>query len=55
MVLAQGDPGCDPGCNCRADYSICPIDNGVWILLLIGIIYGIYKIKSARKNQGAIQ
>jgi len=50
LVHAQGDPYCDPLCNCRADRSICPIDNGVWILLLIGVLYGIKKIRDARKN-----
>lgn len=50
LVNAQ-DPGCDPLCNCRADGSICPIDNGVWILLSIGALYGIKKIIAARKKE----
>ena len=50
FVSAQSDVGCDPGCNCRSDYSICPIDNSVWILLLIGALYGIKKIRDARKK-----
>ena len=50
LIYAQ-DPGCDPSCNCRADYSICPIDNGVWVLLFIGVLYGIKKIRDARKKE----
>ena len=54
LVSAQGvDPGCAPDCNCRLDHSICPIDNSVWILLLIGAFYGIKKIRDARKKQMA--
>jgi hypothetical protein len=49
VTNAQVDPLCDPGCNCRPDGSICPIDNGVYVLLLIGIGYGIYKIKHTKK------
>ncbi len=45
-----GDPGCDPECNCRSDGSYCPIDNGVWILLSVGVLYGLKKIKSARSH-----
>jgi hypothetical protein len=52
FLYAQGgDPGCDPLCNCRADQSICPIDNGVWVLLIIGVLYGIKKIRDARKKE----
>ena len=50
-----GDPGCDPSCNCRYDHSVCPIDSGVWILLAIGIGYGLKKIWDARKKQLLIQ
>jgi hypothetical protein len=50
ITFAQGEPGCDPGCSCRLDHSFCPIDNGVWVLLSIGILYGIKKIRDARKN-----
>ena len=53
MVSAQGDPGCAPDCNCRLDMSVCPIDNSVWILLVIGALYGIKKIRDARKKQMA--
>ena len=52
LIYAQGgDPGCDPSCNCREDHSICPIDNGVWVLLFIGVLYGIKKIRDARKKE----
>ena len=50
-VSAQGDPGCDPLCNCRADGSICPIDGGLSILLAIGIGYGIKKVRDTRKKE----
>jgi hypothetical protein len=46
-----GNPGCDPGCNCRSDHTICPIDSGVWILLAIGIAYGVKKVWDVRKRQ----
>ena len=44
-----GDPGCDPLCNCRADGSICPIDNGLYVLLAIGVGYGIIKARNLKK------
>jgi hypothetical protein len=50
-----GNPGCDPKCNCRKDFSVCPIDSGVWILLAIGIVYGLKKIWDVRKKQVLIQ
>jgi|GEM_PF-911263 len=45
-----GDPACDPRCNCRADGSYCPIDSNLYILLAIGVVYGIKKVKDARKS-----
>lgn len=48
------EPGCDPGCNCRADGSICPIDSGVYALLAIGIGYGLIKVKNAKKEERKI-
>jgi len=50
FVHAQspGDPYCDPLCNCRKDGSVCPIDNGVYALLALGVLYGIKKVKDAR-------
>jgi len=51
LVSAQTNPGCDDLCNCRSDNSICPIDNSVWILLIIGALYGIKKIRDARRKQ----
>jgi hypothetical protein len=50
-VSAQGDPGCDPLCNCRADGTPCPIDGGVTALLAAGVIYGIKKYKGAKENE----
>ncbi|MGN6603386.1 MAG: PID-CTERM protein-sorting domain-containing protein [Ginsengibacter sp.] len=44
-----GDPACDPQCNCRPDGTWCPIDNGVYLLLLTGIGYGIKKLRDTRK------
>jgi hypothetical protein len=56
LVSAQpGDPGCDPGCNCRADGSICPIDGGLSLLLAIGAGYGIKKARDIKKNKPPIQ
>ncbi len=51
MAQAQGNPGCDPSCNCRADQSICPIDGGLSFLLAIGVGYGIKKVRDARKKE----
>lgn len=48
LIFAQ-EPGCDPACNCRADGSICPIDDGLYALLAIGIGYGIIKARNAKK------
>ena len=42
------DPYCDPLCNCRADKSICPIDDGVYVLLAAGAVFGIVQIKRSR-------
>lgn len=44
LLLADpGDPNCDP-----LDPS-CPIDGGLWLLLLIGAAYGVKKILDFRK------
>ena len=51
VISFAQEPGCDPGCNCRADGSICPVDNGVWVLLCIGVLYGIKKIRDARRKE----
>jgi len=54
LVSAQpGDPGCDPSCNCRADFSICPIDGGLSALLAVGVAYGIKRYKGSRKTEEA--
>jgi hypothetical protein len=45
-----GDPACDPKCNCRADGSYCPIDSYVYILLGIGVLYGVWKGKAVRSS-----
>ena len=50
MTRAQGsigDPACDPQCNCRPDGSVCPIDDGLYLLLFIGLGYGIKKYRDA--------
>lgn len=58
------DPACDPQCNCGCTGTwdpytgacvggtiyTCPIDNGVYFLLLIGIGYGIYKVQHSKKT-----
>ena len=50
------DPGCDPSCNCRVNPDdpdgppiICPIDDGLYALLAIGIGYGIIKVRKQGK------
>lgn len=53
LVHAQ-EPGCDPGCNCRADGSVCPIDGGLSALLAIGVAYGIKKYKDTKKHPESI-
>ena len=50
-VSAQGDPGCDPLCNCRADGTTCPIDGGLTALLAAGVAYGIKKYKDGKKSE----
>lgn len=49
-LFAQSDAGCDPICNCRADGSICPIDNGLYILIGIGVLYGLGKAINLKKK-----
>jgi hypothetical protein len=51
LIFAQAgsDPGCDPSCNCRADGTVCPIDDGLYALLAIGIGYGIIRYKQSKK------
>ena len=44
-----GDPACDPKCNCRADGSYCPIDSNLYILLAIGVLFGIKKVTDSKK------
>ncbi len=50
IVRAQGNPGCDPGCNCRLDGTICPIDSWVFLLIAAGIVYGIKKFHDSHKK-----
>jgi len=54
-----GDPG-DPGCNPygyrrdeNGNWVLCPIDDGVYVLLGIGVLYGIKKVKNSRKQSPA--
>lgn len=44
-----GDPACDPQCNCYPDppYAPCPIDDGLYLLIFIGLGYGIKKYRDA--------
>jgi hypothetical protein len=55
LIFAQIDPGCEP-CSypqgCRPDGSPCPIDSYVYILVAIGIGYGIIKVRNAKKAEG---
>jgi len=45
------DPGCDPVTCTRADGSYCPIDSNLYILLAIGVLYGVKKVRNARKEK----
>lgn len=56
IVMGQGpggpgDPACDPDCNCYPDppYAPCPIDDGLYLLLFVGLGYGIKKYRDASK------
>ena len=52
LVFSQiGDPGCDPSCNCLPDGTVCPIDDGLYALLAVGIGYGIIKVRNAKKAE----
>jgi len=44
-VMAQTDPGADP------DAVAAPIDQNIWILALIGIVYTIIKLNKTRITQ----
>ena len=50
-IFAQSDPGCDPVTNTYPDGSPCPIDGGLSALLVVGVGYGIKKVRDARKNK----
>lgn len=43
-----GDPYCDPLCNCRKDGSVCPIDDGLVVLLAAGVLFGVVQIRRSR-------
>jgi hypothetical protein len=56
MAQVSGDPG-DPGCNPygyrrdeNGNWVLCPIDDGIYALLGIGVLYGIKKVKDSRKQ-----
>jgi hypothetical protein len=52
MAQDPGDPGCNPYGYRRdenGNWVLCPIDDGVYALLGIGVLYGIKKIKDSRK------
>jgi hypothetical protein len=52
--FGDGNPG-DPGCNpygYRWDgtqWILCPIDDGLYVLLGIGVLYGIKKVRDQKK------
>ncbi len=48
MGSNPGDPYCDPLCNCRKDGSVCPIDNGLVVLLAAGALFGVVQIRRSR-------
>lgn len=51
-ISYDADPpptGCDPIYNTRADGTICPIDDGLYFLLFVGLGYGIKKYRDASK------
>jgi hypothetical protein len=51
LVLAQGpsDPWCNPY-GLYPDGTPCPIDSNLYILLCIGVLYGIKKVIDYRKQ-----
>jgi hypothetical protein len=56
LGLAQTNPGCDPD-NMRCGnppyctFRVwCPIDNGVYLLLGIGVLYGIKVIRDQKRK-----
>ena len=57
----SGDPACDPLDNTDDYGNVCPIDSNVYILLAIGVVYGIKKVKErktaevAHKAKGNVQ
>lgn len=54
IVSAQpGDPGCNPD-GYRSDGTFCPIDNGVWVLLAFGALYGIKKYRDVKKTSAQL-
>jgi hypothetical protein len=55
IIFAQPiDPGCEP-CQyiqgCHPDGTPCPIDSYLYILVATGIVYGIKKIRNAKKDE----
>lgn len=55
-----GDPACDPGCNCvkNPDGSFayyCPIDDEVYVLLVIAVAYGLKKLKDPKRTTAEIR
>lgn len=44
------NPGCDPLDNTNKPGEVCPIDNGLLILLAGGAIFGIIQIKRSRTS-----
>ena len=55
LVKGQGptDPGCNPdgyGRNPDGTYYVCPIDDGLYLLLILGVGYGIKKMRDSKKT-----
>lgn len=53
LAAQSGSDPSDPWCSpfgTRADGTPCPIDSYLYLLLGIGILYGIKKVKESRKS-----
>ena len=56
LIFAQIDPMCEPCqylAGCHPDGTPCPIDSHIYVLLAIGVVYGIKKVRDQRKTAAA--
>ena len=48
LTMAQGDPPPDP---CSDPTVVCPIDGGLYLLLAVGVVYGLKLYRDAWKKE----